>query len=406
MIPKTAEAGNVCGISQVQVRQRKMTYVLNHYSESDVTHFAHVMRLLEELAARGIQIRVLIEKADSVPSFQSPHIHARVLRRKGAQRYLNLMLELWRAIRDGYATIFVRISSRAALLAVVASRLRGGKVFYWLSGTTLAHDREQPWSATKLRWLLASRVPALLVQRFCDFLVTGPEAMVDYYATQAGVDRRRIRLLYNDIDLTRFRRSAENAASAAALRRTLEIAPDTLALLFVHRLSPVRRSLFYLPYIAAELCANPATPKFTCIIVGAGPELPALRDAVTAAHLSHVFKLLGDVPNARIQQLYWAADIFIQASYNEGFPRVLLEAMAAGLPIVTTDAGGTRDILAAAQREFVVPRDERDALVRKLSILMADATQRTALAHENLLTVERFATPRIAEMYDSVLFQQ
>jgi glycosyltransferase involved in cell wall biosynthesis len=85
---------------------------------------------------------------------------------------------------------------------------------------------------------------------------------------------------------------------------------------------------------------------------------------------------------------------------------VLLEAMAAGLPIVTTDAGGTSDILGPAQRAFVVQRDARDCLVRKLAALLADPGQRAALSRENLVTVQRFATPRVAEMYDSVLFQR
>jgi glycosyltransferase involved in cell wall biosynthesis len=168
----------------------------------------------------------------------------------------------------------------------------------------------------------------------------------------------------------------------------------------------VRRSLFYLPDLAAQLLTAGLRQDFVCLIVGTGPELSALRAAVAQAGLDNVFKFLGDVPNVRIQQLYWTADIFVQASYNEGFPRVLLEAMAAGLPIVTTDAGGTSDILGPAQRAFVVQRDARDVLARKLAELLDDPAQRAELSVENLLTVERFATPRIAEMYDRVLFQR
>jgi glycosyltransferase involved in cell wall biosynthesis len=271
---------------------------------------------------------------------------------------------------------------------------------------TIAHDRAQPWNAAKLRWLLLSRVPALLVQRFCDFLVTGPETMVEYYATEAGVDRRRIKLLYNDIDVTRFRRSHDSNSVTDAVRRSLAIPSGTLCLLFVHRLSPYRRSLFYLPYIAAELLRLAPQRAFVCVMVGAGPELPALRAAVAEAGLDHVFKFLGDIPNARMPQLYWGADVFVQASHSEGFPRVLIEAMAAGLPIVTTDAGGTLDIVGPLQRKFVAPRDEREQLVHKLATLLEDPEQRAALARENESAVERFATPRVAEMYDRALFQR
>jgi hypothetical protein len=115
----TATAESLTNISQALAQPRKLTYVLNRYSESDASHYAHVTNLLEELAARGIQIRLLVEKGNATPRFRSPNIEAHVLSATNVPNYFALMRHLLRAIRDGYSTIFVRISSRAALVALL-----------------------------------------------------------------------------------------------------------------------------------------------------------------------------------------------------------------------------------------------------------------------------------------------
>ena len=397
--------GRACDVNVNIEQSRKLTYVLNHYSDKDVTHFAHIRKLLETIADRGVRVRLLIEKSIGVPQFSSDRIEARVLNAGRVPRYVRLVRELVAAVRDGYSTTFVRISPRAGLLAVAVRQVCGGKVFFWHSGTTLAFDREQPWTLKKAWWLLTTRIPARLVQRFSDFVVTGPESMVEYYVAEAGIERSRIRLLYNDIDLERFGRQDREGQARNKRRSDLDIPQGASLLLFVHRLSPVRKTLLYLPFLAQQLMKVHKRTDFVCVVVGSGPELPALRAAVADAQLDSMFRFLGDVPNAEIQELYWCADIFVQATYNEGFPRVLLEAMAAGLAVASTDAGGTRDIVGDSQREFVVGRDDRDGLARKVAVLMENAEKRSELARENLLVVERFSTPRVAEMYERVLFE-
>jgi glycosyltransferase involved in cell wall biosynthesis len=159
--------------------------------------------------------------------------------------------------------------------------------------------------------------------------------MGEYYANVVGVNSKKIKILYNDIDLSRFTPAKESENSAQ----------DVVKLLMVHRLSPVRKTMFYLPYIIQELANKYPKLKFHLTIVGGGPEKKELEDSINRLKLASLITLSGPIPNKDIAVLYQKTDIFIQPSYNEGFPRVVLEAMASGLPIVATDAGGTHQIV-------------------------------------------------------------
>lgn len=377
---------------------------MNHYSPGDASHFWHVLHLLEELAGRGVSILLLIEKADGVPSFTNPAIRVQALRtRLPGLRHLELLVHLRRAVRAGYTRIFVRIAMVAALCAKLATTFSDARVYFWQSGTVHAFDRAQPASLEKLRWWLTGPLPFFIVRNWVDCFVTGPESMIAYYRDQVGVRAEKLRLLYNDVDVGRFAAIREERARAGA-RAALGIGPDQIMLLFVHRFSPVRRTMLYMPDLLERVLRAADVPPSVLVVAGGGPELPLLRQMVAARGLGDRVRFLGEVANRRIHELYGAADVFVHPTYNEGFPRVVLEAMAAGLPMVSTDAGGTRDLVGARQRELVVARDDASGFAERLLLLLRDAPLRGQVAAENAEHVQRFSTPRVARMYDEVLF--
>lgn len=345
---------------------------------------------------------LLIEKG-SAPPDAGDDIEVHVLRwRRPGLRQLELLWTLAKLARGPHTSVFVRIALPAALCAILATRGSAGRVFYWQSGTVHAFDRAQPLGWSKLLHVLEVRAPFALVRRFVDRFVTGPESMVSYYRDELRVPEKKLRLLYNDIDVPRYRELSSASARARA-RASLGIDDDTLLLLFVHRLSPVRRTLDYLPSIFAWLAASDTT-GCVLIVAGGGPDLDAAQRAALTAGVGTRVRFLGGRAQRELDPLYSAADVFVHPTYNEGFPRVLVEAMAAGLPIVSTDAGGTRDILGSQQSAFVVSRDLPQDFVAALAELVGSRELRKRLSDENATIVERYSTPVVAEMYERVLF--
>lgn len=370
------------------MNDKKLVYILNYVSADDTQHFVHVLNLLTRLKKLGWSVVVISEKGGEGVKSILGHDVRYMSRNGGWGRLLRLARTLTGLRREGYRLVFIRISRPAALVAAPLSRPFGWKTLYWLSGTLDDFNSRQPLirrsiDAAILKTIFTS------IHRF----VTGPESMVEYYKTVYRVPARKCVMLYNDIDVDKYKPAARTSASR------------DLSILLLHRLSPVRETSRYMPGIIAALseyataCGHPVRLN----IVGDGPERASLESAAISAFggLDVVFH--GAIPNRRVHEFYTLADIFIMPSYREGFPRVIIEAMAMGLPIVTTDAGGTRDLLGPQQREFVAERDDAAAFASKLKALVADENKRLELSQENRREVLRFSTEAVARMYDEAL---
>ena len=387
------------------MRPKKLIYVLNRYSDSDASHFAHVLHLLEVLAEEGCDIVLVIEKPEGLPRLNHQMVSVVGLQaRFPLLRLIELSVRLTRLIFRGYRTTFVRISAPSSIVASVAHRIFAGQSYLWQSGTTHEYDASQPPSLAKVRWWMTSYLPNWLARKLVHRFVTGPESMVDYYANIVGVRRDKIRVLYNDIELARF------AADVCGTNRAQflldhKLPPETVILLLVHRLSPVRRTLTYLEPLLAALLSTPVARPWALVVVGGGPELNRAKALAARLGAEGQCIFLGEVPNRSIADAYAVADIFIHPSYAEGFPRVLLEAMAAGLPIVTTDAGGTRQLLGPAQQSYVLDRLSPAKFAERVLDLISVPEQWAVLAVENKKEVARFSTRQVASMYIRTLFE-
>lgn len=381
----------------------RLIYLLNHYSPNDASHFPHILHLLRVIADQGTDIALIIEKSHgALPALHHPRIAVSTLRLKApGARHLELFVRLVRLISQGYGATFVRIAAPAAIVAALAHRLAGGRAFLWQSGTTHTYDMAQPWSLRKLRWWMTSYLPSRVARHLVHHFVTGPEAMVDYYADTVGVPRAKIRLLYNDVEIDRFAVRA-TSTEKARLMAELDIPVDSVLLLLVHRLSPVRKTLLYLEPTLAAL--KDSGRNWVLIVAGDGSELPAAKALVTQLGLNEQVRFLGGVPNREIHRLYATADVFIHPTFTEGFPRVLIEAMAARLPIVTTDAGGTAQLLGPRQANYMVSTREPSKFAEMTVALLRAPEHWDALAVENFTQVQRFSTPAVAAMYRRVLF--
>lgn len=385
-------------LSNVDDTMKKLLYILNSYSKNEASHFPHVLNLLEMMASKGCEIVLLIEKADSLPSFQHSSIQAIGLTtRLPLVRHVELFFRVVSLIRKGYLATFIRIAAPAAIVASFAHHLFGGKAYLWQSGTTHEYDWAQPWSLKKIIWLFSTWVPNVIARNMAHHFVTGPEYMVDYYAEVVGVRREKIILLYNDVDISKFSFEDKEKQRNIFLP-THNKSNDSLVLLLVHRLSPVRKTCMYLEPLLRRLKTE-LSGKWLLVVAGGGSELGEAKKIVETMRLEDSVIFLGNVPNHKIAELYAVGDVFIHPTYTEGFPRVLIEAMAASLPIVTTDAGGTAQLLGNKQKQYVVSKSDPEAFAQKTISLLQDRGSWRELAEENYCEVRRFSTDAVADMY-------
>lgn len=377
---------------------KKLIYILNQYSNKEGSHFYHILHLLEEMAKNGVNIKLIIEKATDIPNFNIPNIEVITQKKSGFKRPFELFNILRKLNKQGYKKTFVRISQNGAIPAIIVSKLYTGEVYYWQSGTTYILDKEQPFN---LRNFLTSKLPFEFVKKFTTYFVSGPESMLKYYKEIVGVKKDKLVCLYNDIDISRFKKTDINEKNA--LKIQLNISLDKKIILFVHRLSPVRKSLFYMPYVLKK--ALSFSNDYIVLVIGEGSEQTELMKIVNEESLDNKILILGEKPNSEIQMYYQIADIFINPTYTEGFPRVLLEAMASGLPTVTTNAGGTADIVGELQSTFMVDIQDREGFAIKLKELVGDEVMQQKLSSENISQVKKFSTENVAQMYIREIFK-
>ena len=348
---------------------KKLVYILNHYSEHSSSHFFHIVNLLKSISLEGVFVYLVIEKATSTPNFDvNSNIQVIVQKRSSAFRPIELAFILFKLRLKGVKKTFVRISQNAAIPAIIVSRICGGEVYFWHSGTTFGLKRKFSFDFDYFRNCFVSEFPFLFVKNFVNYFVTGPEYMIEYYANVVGVNPAKLICLYNDIDISRFKMLSSDERDC--LRVELGIESSAFVLLFVHRLSPVRKSLFYMPYVLKDFLLS--RPNSFCYVIGGGSEVPELRKMLFEYNLENKIVILGEKPNTIVHKYYQASDLFVNPTFTEGFPRVLLEAMASGLPIVTTNAGGIKDILGSRQKEYMVDVLDRDGFSSRLLNLGKD----------------------------------
>ncbi len=208
-----------------------------------------------------------------------------------------------------------------------------------VAAALLAREFDLPFTVTgrgtDLNLIPRYRVPRALIRRAASRaagLITVCAALADDLAA-LGVPRERVAVLRNGVDLEMFR---HDEAGAAALRRRLSLEPPVYA--SVGHL--IARKAHHLAIEAlAELGAG------SLLIAGRGEAEKHLRARAAALGLADRVHFLGGVPHAELKAVYSAADLLFLASTREGWPNVLLEALACGTPVVATAVNGSPEVV-------------------------------------------------------------
>ena len=140
---------------------------------------------------------------------------------------------------------------------------------------------------------------------------------------------------------------------------------------------------------------NKKHPDVSLTILGDGPLKNDLENLIKTKSLENKVFLEGNVQN--VEEYFALSDIFALSSSYEGLPLVVLEAMAAGLPIVSTNVGGICDIV--SDNGVLVPADASDEYVRALLRLVEDENARDELGQHSWAYVQDYDSSTIARQY-------
>ena len=210
-----------------------------------------------------------------------------------------------------------------------------------------------------------------------------------------GVARSRITVLHNAV-----RDMRTDAGEVSALRGTLGLEAHDRVVLCVGRLSHEKGHAYLIR------AARAWRGRARLVIAGEGPDRPRLE------RLAHEAGCAGSVVFAgltsSVAPFYAMADVFVLPSLSEGSPNVLLEAMAAGLPIVATEAGGIPEIAVDGVTALLVPPRDVAALACAVNALLEDRSRSARLAAAAKSTAARRYTPErraavLAAVYAKVL---
>jgi glycosyltransferase involved in cell wall biosynthesis len=219
-----------------------------------------------------------------------------------------------------------------------------------------------------------------------------------------GVPRERIHVQHNSIRPE----PAVNKQQASALREQLGIDEDVRMILAVGRLSKEKAQMDLLRAFK-NLGETHGEINARLVIVGDGPEREPLEAAVASLGLSDRVSFTGQVNN--VQVYFVAADVLVNPSHSEGSPYVLLEAMAAGVPIVATAVGGVPEMIENNETALLVSANDPQMMADAIARILNDENlaQRLA-ASASILGSFRFSPEThvrsLVEIYSGCVLQK
>lgn len=216
-----------------------------------------------------------------------------------------------------------------------------------------------------------------------------------------GVPREKITILHNAVKPF----IAPPAEAVAQLRRRFAIGEDEAVVLSIGRLSS-EKGHADLIRAGALLTKMPDVPPFRIVIVGDGPERESLRSLVSQCGMEQRVTLAGFQHDTK--PYYAMATVVAVPSHSEGSPNVVLEAMAAGLPIAANRVGGVPEILQEGVTGLMVQARNPEAMAQAMLRILLDEELRKRLgsaARERALadyTPEAYRR-RLVEFYQATL---
>lgn len=267
------------------------------------------------------------------------------------------LVELIGIIKRGGHTIVHTHGSKARLLGRTAARLSGispmvVQTFHgWPFDSRMGFLRQAVYTTIeRVGFHLAHQSVAVTPEDIFKGVVWGIGRPWDYTVIRSGVE------------FGPFKSFRQRSAEA---RAELGLPPDCPVVGTVARLAPVKDPMTFLE-VASRV--HRELPECRFVMIGDGPMREEVERRVNAAGLSSALMMAGN--RMDVNRLLPAFDVFLITSVSEGLPRGMLEALASGVPVVSTDVGGVSELLTGTANGMICPVGDPGCLAtRTLEIL-------------------------------------
>ncbi len=233
-----------------------------------------------------------------------------------------------------------------------------------------------------------ARAPAHVRRALAGSTIVTPSAFLQRVFRQHGLQAQ---IIPNVIDLSRFQ--ARPWPAPGALPGT---APHLVVARNLEKIYDIPTALRALVHLRQRW------PQAHMTVAGSGPELQALQALAAELGLADAVRFVGRVDNADMPALYAQADLVLNPTTADNMPISILEALASGVPVVSTDAGGIPDLVRHGETALLVPVGDAAALAEAAGAVLSDPSLALKLREQGLAEVAQYAWPQVRERWRRV----
>jgi glycosyltransferase involved in cell wall biosynthesis len=355
--------------------EQVLVYGLSLESQMTERESRSVERSIHEAEKRGVKIIRL----------------SSLVRRIDPARDLSALFSLWRLMIREKPDVVHTHTSKAGILGRCAARLAGvpavvhtphGHVFYGHFGPL----------ASKI-YLLVERIMVLITDR----LIALTQGEKNDYIALSVCGPQKIITIHSGVNLDHYLNVKVNVQRK---RKSLGLKPEGLVVGTVGWLLTIKGPMYLLKAMEEVWKGCPET---SLVYAGKGDLEEELRKEASRMGVSEKVWFLGwrdDIP-----EIMNILDIFVLPSLNEGMGRVLVEAMAAGRPVIASNVGGIPDLVYQGKNGLLVPPADPKALAREVEFLISNPDKRREMGDKGREIAMRFGTDSMVKKIDQLYLE-
>lgn len=267
-----------------------------------------------------------------------------------------------------------------------------------------AHDAHHPYVSIALKDLfnlpLVTTIHALtvgpdhLLDSLRRYILHNSEASIAVSASIKEEMKSRYGELTYDVNV--IHNGVKCFSPEESLKRASQTRVNPKIITFCGRLVPTK-GCDVLIAAFSKLCRVHKYQHISLRIIGDGSLRSALKEQVNTLKIDDCVEFLGFKQPSEVREILRASSLHIVPSLSEPFGIVALEAMAEGIPVLSTSTGGLQEIVINGWNGRTVPPNDIDALAREIEVMLSDDKQRIKYALNGIQTIQNFSWEKIAK---------